>query len=251
MEEDVELARRNAREKQRQENFDDLQREFIGNETGRMWRFLPESAKLSALDKRRTQERESMSALMMRLLSSPAYAALYRETVDQLGEYERATDRALAKAELQADRSLQSLREGLAGASVLPDGTKVFRDAKGEVWTEDGKRIAKDKTDEIHWREGAISFEEFKARKKAADDAQAEIDALRRYQVDVLGNIRERLMDEENPAPEDQIKDMQNLMKSEMPQGTKSEMTHSTAFAASGPTGILSLAPPVTPPQLT
>ena len=201
----------------RERDRDDLNNEMAGREVGRVRRFLPEGSDPASLRKRREREREYRSRLMALLQSSTAYAALYQETKDTLRKAEAATEIALAEAR---DR-ITGAQEAVAGlrdkASTLPDGAQVYRDAEGNVRTEDGTLVEGDDLDRITWREGAPSYEDIAAARRAAADAQANYDAILRYQTDVLGRARDRLTDEDNPPTMDEIRDIQQRITEEAP----------------------------------
>ena len=140
----------------------------------------------------------------MLLYTDPAYTALYNDTIDLLARAEAATEEALQQAERDLTTARDALNETLDGANRLPDGTHVFRSADGNVYTGDGRVVGSEEAASVEWREDAPSYEDYLARRKAAGDAQHRIDELRRYQVDVLGRIRDRMTDPDNPpSPED------------------------------------------------
>lgn len=166
----------------------DLNNELAGREVGRPRRFLPEDSHPDSAKKRREKERAEQTALMI-ALSDPAYATLYHETLDKLRQAELATEAALTEAGEALDQAKADLKDGLDGASTLPDGTRVFRDAQGNVFTEDGMQIDGEELDTIQWRDGAISHEEYLARKKAMEEAQQAAEAGDASAMDTLGGL--------------------------------------------------------------
>ncbi|MCP5366721.1 MAG: hypothetical protein H6907_09945 [Hyphomicrobiales bacterium] len=197
--------------------------ETAGVSVGRIRRFLPEGAHPDTIRKRREKEQEQLSALMARL-SDPEYAALYNDTRDRLTRAERATEYALAEAAETLGQAKKAWDDGLNGASILPDGTRVFRDADGDALTEDGKRVEGDELGDIRWRDDAISYEEYLARKKALDQAQRAYDAVLRYQVDILGRVRDRLGNEEQPPSKQDLRDFQDDIEKKMPSAVVKRM---------------------------
>ena len=187
-----------------EQDRDDLNNERAGREVGRQRRFLPEGADPASMQKRRERERERQSRLMALLRSSTAYTALYNDTMDKLREAEGATDAALTEATGVLDRAKHAYEDGLDRASTLQDGMKVFRDGDGNIRTEDGRLIEGDALDRITWRDGAPSYEDMLARKKAVEQAQRTIESIRRQQVDV-GDIRNRMEDHEDPPSVDNM----------------------------------------------
>lgn len=109
-----------------QQNFDDLQREVAGLEVGRIARFLPEDTRNPEDSEKRKAERhaEMLTRLQM-MMRDPAYAALYNDTMNRLGEAERATEIALEKAlerQRLADEAFADIRNR---ALTLEDGRRV------------------------------------------------------------------------------------------------------------------------------
>lgn len=194
----------------------DLGHESAGLEVGRIHRFLPDSARPDPTGKRAGREERALSALMT-LLQNPSYAALYNETLDQLRRAEDAAASALAKATDLMDQADSTLEKARIGASTLRDGTRVYRDADGNARTEDGRVIGGHERDQITWRAGAVSYEEFLAHRKAAEDARRAVDDVRRYQVDVLGRARDRLENEDHPPSEKELGEIQEEIKAAPP----------------------------------
>lgn len=167
--------------------------------------------------KRRERERRHQSALAMLLMRDPEYAALYNDTMDKLRAAEAATEAALGKASDDITQTNDELDALLAQANVLPNGTRAFRAADGKVYAEDGRLIDGDDLASIHWHDGAPSYEDYLARKKAADDARAGYDAILRYQTDVLGHARDRLTDVDDPPSKDELSRIQRDIEERKP----------------------------------
>lgn len=203
--------------RRREQDRDDYNNEIAGREVGRIRRFLPEDARPDNSGKRAERESNRISALLSLLQYDPAYAALYGETLDKLREAEAAAALALSQATSNLDQARTDLADALDGASTLADGTRVFRGQNGDVWTEDGKRVEGDALDEIVWRKGAVSHEEFLARKRAVDEGQHHVEAILRYQVEVLGHARDRLMDEDDPPSKEELEEIQDRIREAAP----------------------------------
>lgn len=202
-------------------DFIDLQNESAGRATSRIRRFLPEEARPDRSGKRAERESGRVSALLSLLQSDPEYAALYGDTLNKLREAEAATALVLSRATTALDQARTDLANALDGASTLADGTRVFRDQNGDVWTDDGRRVEDDELDQFTWRDGAVSYEEFLARKKAAAENQRTVEGLLKYQVDVLGNARDRLMDEDNPPSKEELEQIQQEINDKAPPAVR------------------------------
>lgn len=209
--------------KKAEQDRDDLNNEMAGREVGRAKRFLPGDANPASVRRRREQQREFQSGLMALLQSDPEYAALYNDTMDKLRRAEQATEAALVEAKDALSQAKDYYEEGLGNASTLPDGTRVFRDGDGNVRTEDGRLIEGDELDQITWRDGAPSYEDILARRQAIERAEQAIEAIRRYQVDVLGTVRDRLTNEDDPPTMEELEEIQKRIEKLRPEAGRAE----------------------------
>jgi len=129
-------------------------------------------------------------------------------------------------------------------ASTLPDGTKVFRDGNGDVWSTDGQKIDGADLDQIEWRKGAPSYEDFLAGTKAVEHAQQEVSTIRHYQIDVLGNARNRLSDEDNPVTKDELREISKEFRDAAPAMIRPQLEGAPqSEAAPSTTASLSMPP--------
>lgn len=149
---------------------------MVGREVGRMKRFLPEDAQPGEARKRRAEQHERLSALMARLQSDPAYAALHKSAMDTLQLYETAAERALEDAIARGD--------------------------------------------------------------------QAEIDAIRRYQVEVLGDARHRLTDEDDPPTMDEMNEIQDNIVNAAPDAVIGKLEPGQGSAGLAPSDTANLTTP-------
>ncbi|NKB56933.1 MAG: hypothetical protein GKS00_11410 [Alphaproteobacteria bacterium] len=216
MRNDVDIGGNKPLSKEEQDRTD-LANEMAGREAGRINRFLPDNASPAELKKRREREYERLSALITLLQSDPDYAALYNHTMDQLQRAEAETAEALSKANETLQQAQHALAELSDEASSLPDGTKVFRDAGGNVWNERGEPVTGMALEQIVWHDTAPRYEDYLAKKKAVEQARRDVDAIRHYQVGTLGSARDRLSDEDNPPSKDDLKEFQKRIEQEMP----------------------------------
>ena len=202
----------------RERDLAEIQNEIAGRGHSRIRRFLPEDHESNpdAQEKKKRQERAYRSALRA-LLKNESYRALYEETFDKLRSYEAATERALDRAREHLAEAKDALDEMRENASTLPDGTRVYRSEDGSVYTEDGALITGEALDAIEWRKGAPSYEDYTAQKKAAAEAESRVNDLLVYQADVLGDIRNRMEDEENPPSKEDMEMFQEKMEHAMP----------------------------------
>ena len=211
------ISRRNS-------DFDDLQNEIAGREVGRVQRFLSlEEAATRGKSQNKGIDAITLSALET-LLQDPEYAKLYNEVSDLLSRAESATEAALAHAENDLSKANADLEETMENANRLPDGTAVFRDAQGRIVTEDGRVIEGEEAEGIVWKDNAPSYEDFLAKKRAAEAVRQRVEDLRRYQVEVLGHARDRLNDHDNPPTPEELADLQQDIIQRAPPEIRTEI---------------------------
>lgn len=222
---------RKARSERTERDYSDLQNEIAERDVPRAKRFLTQSAAVDGDQSKRREKRERHSALMQRLMTDPAYQALYEETWSMLREAEANAEANIAAAAEILDQAKAELQEAQDNASTLPDGTRVFRTADGRVLDEDGHEIESDELDRITWRNDAPTYEEYLRRKQAVADAQAQHDAWLHYQTDVLGTARGRLTDQDNPLSPEELKEIQQQIAERVPQSSRLQSVDPTPKA--------------------
>ena len=227
-------------------DHDDLQRETAGLEVGRQRRFRgdEDQANPRTRERREARQQAALTALEMILAADPHYRALYNQTMDQIRAAETAAETALIEAESARDRAQEDFQDVLDKAARLEDGTRVFRDAQGNVRREDGSLVSGIDPDTISWPEGAPDYETYLERKEALDRAQQAIEDIRTYQVDVLGAARNELTDPNNPASKERLREIQQDLETQMPDAVEDHPQPESTPQTVEPTDIAALAPP-------
>lgn len=208
-------------DKRREADHRDHGNEIAGRSTGRMYRFHPHDSP----DGPYPQDKHALNhtALHM-LMQDPEYAKLYNDTMDLLARAEKATEKALAQAEQDLIEAQDQLNDMRDNASKLPDGTAVFRDKDGNVWTEDGKLVDQEDAAAVVWKDNAPSYEDYLNQKQTVTDTQQRIEALRLYLVDVLGGARDRMSDPDNPPSKEDIEGIKQRIIDEAPASIQSKL---------------------------
>ena len=197
----------------------DWHREMSGVQASRISKHLGEDARETDASTRRSgRSGEVLSALDLALMADPAYAELYDGTFNRLREAEAAAERALIKAEEALADAMAALNTTLDRAATLEDGTRVFKDAQGNVWTEHGQIVDEATAAGIEWKGHEPAHETFLIREQAVQEAQAHIHALHGYQVR-LGEFRERLSDEDNPVTKAELESINREIEELAPPG--------------------------------
>ena len=212
---------RHAAEK-RQRDFDDLNAEISGLERGVAIRFFNNPDSERNPRGKAARARNAQLSALDRMLADPAYKALYDQTMDQLRDAELATERALGEARADLTQAEDDMDDILDSANCLSDGTRVFRDADGNVRREDGTLVTGPALDEIVWKDGP-SYEEYLAQCAKLDNARQRVDDLTNYQVNVIGDARNRLEDPDNPPSAGELDQIGKEIEGKVPDGVVME----------------------------
>lgn len=191
---------------QRKEDLDDLQRELSGQDGARVQRFLRDDDPRSREGRRKKAERRFRD-LLERLLDDPEYRALYEQLGNELSSAEYDADSAISDLE-QKLADLQIQIDALENAAARgPDGQPVFKTADGRVVSADGQALPREIADGIIWPANAPTAEDYFALKQSHRDFTDLLDQWRTYRFDVLGDIRDRYDDRDNPMSKDDLRD--------------------------------------------
>ena len=213
----------------RQRDFDDLQNEAAGNETGRITRFLSAEDKRSVEGKRRKRERqEAADRRLMDLMKDPEYAALYHDLGDKLRDAETGADETIAAMQAHLRAIEIDIAEMEARAAKGPDGAPVFRTADGRVVNADGEELPPEIAAGIVWPDNALSAEDYLAARAERDAAEAKLNEWQNYRNDALGDIRHRYDDEDNPMTKDELRDALDAVEAARPVAATLETNFDT-----------------------
>lgn len=200
-------AKESLRAELRQRDFDDLQNEVAGRETGRAARFLPEGARgHDAAEKRRAEQAETLTRLQL-MMRDPAYAVLHQDMTRRLREAQNSLDEMRERAQQLLNEENEAIVRLDARAAKDSSGRAVFKDEYGEARYTDGMMVSEDEAAGIVWRgdEPTLAEREAKAERLAHIEAiLADIDA---GQVEI-GGMQDRLEDEDNPPSIDELNAM-------------------------------------------
>ena len=220
----------------REEDRRDYERELAGIDIGRDARFHGtefvegrRQGRSSASNAQRTAQQQYATRLQMLLATNPGYAKLYNDTMGALGDAEAATDRAIVKAQKALDDAQRQLDQTLTRAAKLPDGTRVFRDARGNVWSERGQRVSEADAAGIEWRGDEPAYEQFLEESESVKDRLTRLEALQGYRVDTLGGIRDRMDDAENPPSAKEVEQFKRDIEEKAPAEVRAEMPEKQA----------------------
>lgn len=199
-------------ERRKQQDFDDLQHELAGDEVGRIARFLSaETREAIRTAKGEGKNNHRLSALELLLLTDPVFARLYTQTMDRLTEAEATAERALADQVLRRDAARDALQRTLELAGTLPDGTRIFRNADGDVLDEEGQEVAPALAERVEWRGHEPSYETYREQVEAVERENGAVTDVRRDQAE-LGEIRAELTDQDEPPSKERLEELQDRL---------------------------------------
>ena len=185
-------------ERKKRLDREDYGHELAGVETGRMQRFGVGAARAIAAKEKERHERAFRDALE-RLLRDPEYRRLYETLGERLGAAEIEADTAIALIQEQLRQADEKIAVMESNAARDPDGRLVFRSADGRVVYADGSGVQDQIAEGIIWPENAPSAEDYFAAKKHQADLEASLEDWFVYRNDVLGGIRDRSDDPDDP----------------------------------------------------
>ncbi|WP_299587632.1 hypothetical protein [uncultured Tateyamaria sp.] len=188
------------------QDFVDLQNEISGADTGRMRKFLSPDDDRTPEGKRKKAEREQTRRTLEDLMRDPEYARLYVEFGDRLGTAETGADTALAAIQQMLDAAQQDVSDMEVNAARDPDGRAVFQYVDGRVVYADGTDVDPDIAAGIIWPPNAPSAEEYFAAKDRVQSLQDSMRDWTTYRYDVLGDMRDRYDDKDNPMDKDDLR---------------------------------------------
>lgn len=184
---------------------EDLNNERSGNNVGRISRFGFDALNLDFI----AQQKKNYQSLLDLLLSSAAYQEAYSQTFAALAETENVVYEKLLEASQALSKSEARLAEIYDRAQELPDGTKIFRGENGSAFRADGSQVPASEIVNINWRNDAATVVEHQRAKQARDGDKALFDRLSGFEVE-LGEIRNKMEDESNPATLDELDEFNN-----------------------------------------
>lgn len=215
----------------REEDRRDYERELAGIDIGREARFHGtefvedrRQGRGGASSAQRTSQQQYASRLQMLMATNAAYAKAYNDTMGVLGDAEDATGRAIVKAEKSLQEAQQQLENTLSRAAKLPDGTRVFRDARGNVWNEHRQRVSETDAAGIEWRGDEPAYEQFLEDSESVRDRLTRLEVLQGYRVDTLGGIRDRMDDRENPPSTEEVEQFKRDIQEHAPLEVREEL---------------------------
>lgn len=196
----------------------DLQRELIGEENGRVKRFLPENASPATLEKKREEDRQRQFALQQLMLEQEAaFQKLYNDTFNMARRAGVLTAEALENLDQLLMRQQEALELSRDNATRLYDGRLVFQDAQGRARFEDGSAVDAEDAATIVWRENAPSYEAHRSKHDAVTDTTEKIQEYKEYELTV-GDIQNRLEDGKDTLTPDEVKAMQEELIESAPE---------------------------------
>lgn len=208
----------------RKEDFDDLQNEVSGRETGRRARFLPAGEQSAEAKRKKREEERAFRTQLALLLEDPVYRAKYNGVMNALREAEQATEAALDQIAQMISEAQQALQDMEDRAAKLPDGTLVFRDAHGVVRKADGSVVEDHLVETILWTGNEPDFEAYQTQQGQLSELNQHQRNTELYREDVLGSARDKMLDEDTPPNIDELDQLLDSIQNQLPSNIAAEV---------------------------
>ena len=207
--------------RQTQKTGEDYHRELTGDNDARINRFsVGESPRLRT--EREEDERKRLSALQTLLRDDPQYRAAYDRISGFLdGEAADIVD-ALTKNTAETDIVEAAIKDNLAKAVTLSDGTRIFRDSQtGEVETEHGRALEPHEYEHIIFPPGAPELGTYKANKARLAQLQKERAELIHYQTQVIDPAQAKIDEQSRPLTIEEMEELEQQVLDAKPDVMK------------------------------
>lgn len=140
------------------------------------------------------------------------YSTAHRAATQAITETFELADDILERLMRQKADIALDIKEALDDAPTLPDGRKVFRDANGVVYDENGERVDDEITAHIQWRGNEPSYEHYVALREKQAQTDAAILDVQRAEAD-LGDLQNELNREDRPAAISRVQEIESEIK--------------------------------------
>ena len=204
---DFDLIEANAADRRKAQDFDDYNLELSDAEVGRTPRFLGGLNRSRIKEEQKKKDQANLQTMLDLMLMDAEYRQLYNGALDRLRELEDLTEQALVDAQQQLSEA-DTVLDNILDRAAKMDGTLVFMDANGLVWTQFDQRVKTSDAEAIEWIGNEPSREEFVGARDYSQQIQQHIHSLRKYQTDVLGSARDKLADSDNPLSKEELRDL-------------------------------------------
>lgn len=226
---DFEEHSKNESLKRQEQNNTDLQNEIADRYVGRQTRFFAGGSSASNQSQKKEEEKQQLLSRLALMLQDTAYATLYQQVIGNISKASLITENEIHKANLALEEHNTELEQMLREANKSADGHSVFKDKNGNVRDINGTIITDQVIlDGIVWKDNAPSYEDYMAKEQAIIQTQNNIDALRHYEVEVIGVIRDRMSNEDYPFSKEELEKAQRDIYEQAPESVQKR------FEASG-----------------
>lgn len=216
----------------RQRDFDDLQNELAGRETGRMVRFGVSSARAQQIEERKRRERVFRDELERLLATDPEYQAIYEDLGGKLRDAETGADEtisALLKRIASLEDEIVRMQDN---AVIVPGIGRVYRFADGRVVDENRVEVDPALVADIVWPPGATTGEAYFAAQDELEALRSHLTEWESYRVDTLGDIRDRYDNRKEPMSKDDMRDALEQIDQSRPDALSFEASNAPSEAA-------------------
>lgn len=192
----------------RRQDFDDLQNEMAGRETGRMERFLSPEERERIKDGKSKSERhaDTMTRLQWMLANDARYREAHERAMAAINDAGQAIARAIEAGEKAAAKIQSDMNDYLASTPRLKDGRYVMVDEDGTYRDQNREPVSAANAAEIEGQPKR-AFRTYDEMLELNESIERDLNELRGWEVDV-GGMRNDATDETSPASRDRLEQM-------------------------------------------
>ena len=192
----------------RRQDFDDLQNEMAGRETGRLERFLSPEERERIKDGKSKGERhaEAMTRLQWMLANDALYREAHERAMVSINDAGQAIARAIEAGEKAAAKIQRDMEDYLASTPRLKDGRYVMVDEDGTYRDQNREPVSAEDAAEIEGQPKR-AFRPYDAMFERKESIERDLNELRVWEVDV-GGMRNEATDENSPESRERVEQM-------------------------------------------
>ena len=214
---------RAARDTREVLSFADSQMEARGTNVRNNRFHLAETSGHQIIEQQKEKE-ASFATIQILLENNPLYMQQFQRVMNLLDRAEDLIEQAFKQLRPKLETQTKAFDETCNKANRTHDGRMVFKDKDGNVVDQNGKIVDPLDAASVVWREDAPTYEEFLMKKRAMEETRRQIEELERYQVEVIGDIRDDI--ESNPKSSmDKLKEFERRIQEQAPEFIASDLT--------------------------
>jgi len=229
--------------------FDDLNRELSGANSGKADRFFNEDSTPRGREEKERKEaaQRQFDNLLQQLLNDPEYRQAWERVTDKIDKAKTKLNAAMDKITARIEHLDEVIEDMESRAATMEDGTAVFKNANGQLITSDGRVLSAEEAALIDIPDDAPSWESYKTANDARTKARTKMDKLSGIQTD-LDDADRKMRDKDNPPSKKDIEEIEKgvdkaITKAQDMTSNVSDFNKAVSTAPTAPTEELVFSP--------